>query len=94
MDEPGLMPPVGSPEEHLLGGEQQRELWRAVSSLSQRCQMLLRTIAYEPDHSYQEISAVLSMPVGSIGPTRSRCLSQLRSILGATDADDPRKGEQ
>lgn len=94
MDQPGILPPVGSPEEHLLGDERQRELWRAVSGLSQRCQMLLRTIAYEPDHSYQEISAVLSMPVGSIGPTRSRCLSQLRSILGATDADDPRKGAQ
>ena len=86
------MPPVGSPEEHLLGDEQQRELWRAVSSLSQRCQLLLRTIAYEPDHSYQDISMALSMPVGSIGPTRARCLTQLRSILDATDAGRPEEG--
>ena len=54
--------------------------------------MLLRAIAYEPDHSYQQISAALSMPVGSIGPTRSRCLTQLRSILDATSQDDPGKG--
>jgi RNA polymerase sigma factor (sigma-70 family) len=92
MDEPGALPPAGSPEEHLLSDERGRELWRAVSSLSQRCQLLLRTIAYEPDHSYQDISAALSMPVGSIGPTRSRCLTQLRSILDATDAGDPWKG--
>jgi RNA polymerase sigma factor (sigma-70 family) len=91
MDQPGTMPPAGSPEEHLLGDERQRELWRAVSSLSQRCQLLLRTIAYEPDHSYQEISAALAMPIGSIGPTRSRCLTQLRSILEAPDVDK-RKG--
>jgi RNA polymerase sigma factor (sigma-70 family) len=87
MDQPGTMPPEGSPEEHLLGDERQRELWRAVSGLSQRCQLLLRTIAYEPDHSYQEISAALAMPIGSIGPTRSRCLMQLRSILNAPEAD-------
>jgi RNA polymerase sigma factor (sigma-70 family) len=92
LDQPGVMPPVGSPEEHLLGDERQRELWRAVSSLSERCQMLLRAIAYEPDHSYQQISASLSMPVGSIGPTRSRCLTQLRSILDETSQDDPGKG--
>lgn len=92
LDQPGTMPPAGSPEEHLLDGERQRELWRAVSSLSQRCQMLLRSIAYEPGYSYQEISAALGMPVGSIGPTRSRCLAHLRTILDATTADDPGKG--
>lgn len=84
LDQPGSMPPAGSPEEHLLADERQRDIWRAVSTLSQRCQLLLRTIAYEPEHSYREMSAALAMPIGSIGPTRARCLTQLRSLLDAT----------
>ncbi len=32
----------------------------------------------EPTPSYEEISAALDMPIGSIGPTRGRCLERLR----------------
>jgi hypothetical protein len=52
-----------------------------MSRLSARCQILLRTLACSPDASYEEISAALGMPVGSIGPTRARCLSYLRREL-------------
>jgi DNA-directed RNA polymerase specialized sigma24 family protein len=34
-------------------------------------------MAYDPDHSYAQISAALAMPVGSIGPTRARALARL-----------------
>ena len=37
---------------------------------------------HEPAVSYQEIGELLGMPVGSIGPTRARCLSTLRQRLG------------
>jgi DNA-directed RNA polymerase specialized sigma24 family protein len=32
--------------------------------------------------SYQEVAASLQMPIGSIGPTRARCLSKLRRLAG------------
>jgi RNA polymerase sigma factor (sigma-70 family) len=57
----------------------------ALDTLSERCRSLLRALAYSPDSSYQEISAALGMPVGSIGPTRSRCLEHLRRELSARD---------
>lgn len=57
----------------------------ALDTLSERCRSLLRALAYSPDSSYADISASLGMPVGSIGPTRSRCLEHLRRELGARD---------
>jgi len=51
--------------------------------LSERCRTLLRALAYSPDDSYHDISAALDMPVGSIGPTRARCLQHLRRELVA-----------
>ena len=35
----------------------------------------------DPPPRYDEISAALDMPVGSIGPTRGRCIAQLRELL-------------
>lgn len=87
LDRDSTAPPDGAPEEHLLRDERQRELWRAVASLPDRCQILLRTMAYDPDRSYAQISAALAMPVGSIGPTRSRCLSKLRALLERDETD-------
>ncbi len=66
--------------------EDQRSLWRAVARLSERCQALLRIIAFVDRPDYGAVSQALGMPVGSIGPTRGRCLAKLRTIL----ADDPK----
>jgi hypothetical protein len=35
----------------------------------------------DPPLSYDEISAVLDMPKGSIGPTRQRCLQRMRVVI-------------
>jgi DNA-directed RNA polymerase specialized sigma24 family protein len=35
----------------------------------------------DPPASYAEISEQLALPIGSIGPTRSRCLARLRVLL-------------
>lgn len=85
MDEEGVAPDEDSPEWNLLADERQRAVWRAMSTLGRRCQLLLRALAYDAGTSYAEISTALDMPVGSIGPTRSRCLQQLRRAL-ETDA--------
>ena len=50
----------------------------AVGRLPGRQRMLLSTFLRRPAASYDEISAALDMPVGSIGPTRERALSRLR----------------
>jgi RNA polymerase sigma factor (sigma-70 family) len=67
----------------LLLDERNRALWSAYNELPERCRRLLRIAVYEP-LAYDEISAVLGMPVGSIGPTRRRCLTHLRALLEGT----------
>jgi len=49
--------------------------------LPDRCRELLELIFCDEEPSYQEISGKLGIPVGAIGPTRSRCMQKLRRIL-------------
>jgi RNA polymerase sigma factor (sigma-70 family) len=67
----------------LLTGERDAAIWRAFSELSARCGRLLRMLVADPPPSYEEVGAALDMPIGSIGPTRGRCLQQLRERLAA-----------
>jgi RNA polymerase sigma factor (sigma-70 family) len=69
------------PEQHVMRDEQDRLLWRAFKRLNGPCQRLLRVLMLDPTPPYVEIGAALDMPVGSIGPTRARCLANLRGIL-------------
>ncbi|MGH9155308.1 MAG: sigma-70 family RNA polymerase sigma factor [Acidimicrobiales bacterium] len=62
----------------ILEAERDDALWRAFESLSSPCKVLLRTLMADPTPSYVEVSALLDMPVGSIGPNRNRCLDRLR----------------
>ena len=69
----------------LLTAERDAELWAAFNRLPTRDQALLRLLAVDSPPSYQEISAALGMPIGSIGPTRARSLERLRrELLRAT----------
>jgi RNA polymerase sigma factor (sigma-70 family) len=65
-------------EQRLLARERSSALRKAFARISERCQALLRLLAAPEALSYEEIGAALGMPVGAIGPTRSRCLDQLR----------------
>ena len=67
-----------TPEAVVLDTERDRILWLSLGEISQRCQVLLRALATVPPPSYQDISVALGMPVGSIGPTRARCLDHLK----------------
>jgi RNA polymerase sigma factor (sigma-70 family) len=62
----------------LLSTERDRALWGAFATLPERCRALLRLLVADPPPSYEEVGAALGMPVGSIGPTRARCLTHLR----------------
>ena len=75
-----------SPEELVLDKDRDRQLWRAFARLSERCQRLLRLVVLVAP-PYAEVAIALDMPIGSIGPTRARCLDQLRRFL--TEADGP-----
>ena len=55
--------------------EDHRVLWAHVERLTPRCQALLRVIAFADRPDYAAVSEALKMPVGSIGPTRGRCLA-------------------
>jgi RNA polymerase sigma factor (sigma-70 family) len=64
----------------LLTDERDAALWRCFEGLSERCQRLLRVLMAAEPPAYAEVSEALDMPIGSIGPTRMRCLDQLRQL--------------
>lgn len=72
-------------EEMVFRDEVQRRLWSHVQDLPDRCRELMRVIAFADRPDYARIADALGMPVGSIGPTRGRCLAKLRQEL----ASDP-----
>lgn len=67
------------PGERLERDENRVAVAAAFARLGERCQLLLRMLITDPPASYEEISARLDIPVGSIGPTRARCLDSLRT---------------
>lgn len=70
-----------SAEEAAVQHDEHARLWHAVGRLDDRCRMLLRIIAFSDRPDYAGIAHDLDMPVGSIGPTRQRCLRKLRRHL-------------
>jgi DNA-directed RNA polymerase specialized sigma24 family protein len=74
----------------MLLDERDRALWRALASISERCQRLLRVLMASPPPTYREVAAALDMPIGTIGPARQRCLGQLRQVVLA---DEPLAGQ-
>jgi RNA polymerase sigma factor (sigma-70 family) len=75
------LPDEESPESEVVRRDGEDRLWDAVERLSERCQALLRIVAFEHRPDYTTIAANLGMPVGSIGPTRGRCLQKLRALV-------------
>nr|WP_314842203.1 sigma-70 family RNA polymerase sigma factor [uncultured Microbacterium sp.] len=76
-----LLPQQDSAEDHAATGDENRRLWSAVERLTERCRRLLRVIAFEERPDYARLAVDLAMPIGSIGPTRQRCLAKLRDLL-------------
>jgi RNA polymerase sigma factor (sigma-70 family) len=64
--------------QELLVAERHAALREAYSHLPPCCQQLIALLIEDPPLAYAEISARLGIPVGSIGPSRSRCLDKLR----------------
>lgn len=79
---------MAGPESAALASIEGRVLWRHIETLSERCRSLLRVVAFSDRPDYAAVAEALGMPVGSIGPTRGRCLAKLRLLLDA----DPQWG--
>ena len=81
---------TGIAEQEVLRAERHAALREALTHLPVRCQQLIALLTEDPPVPYAQISATLGIPVGSIGPTRSRCLAKLRrhpAIAALTNAE-------
>jgi RNA polymerase sigma factor (sigma-70 family) len=70
-----------TPEEAALARD--AGLWRAYSTLTDRCREILRLAAFAPELSFTQVAEAVGIPVNSLGATRGRCLTQLRRRLGS-----------
>ncbi|MFI5842454.1 RNA polymerase sigma factor [Catenuloplanes sp. NPDC051500] len=75
-------------DDTVLRDERDAALWRAFGRLRPPCRRLLRALMADPPPSYTDVAAALDVPIGSIGPTRQRCLKCLRGLLDAGLFDD------
>lgn len=70
------------PDEILVRLEKESQIEAALSEIDDRCRRLLTMLYLETGQiPYQEIADALDLPVGSIGPTRARCLKKLLKSL-------------
>jgi RNA polymerase sigma factor (sigma-70 family) len=88
------------PDTGILRAELHQALRDGLAELPERDQALLKLRAADPPKSYEEISQLLGMPIGSIGPTLRRCLDRLRetsavrAYLATPTADGGQGGAQ
>jgi RNA polymerase sigma factor (sigma-70 family) len=85
-------------EQDVIDAERNAALRAAFAELTDGCHDLISLLIGDPPADYARISATLGIPVGSIGPTRARCLDKLRrsphlaAVLGGQDHDIAAKG--
>ncbi|MEV4461889.1 sigma-70 family RNA polymerase sigma factor [Microbispora sp. NPDC049633] len=58
-----------------------RQVWRRLDLLGEPCRSLIRLYVLHPEARYAQIAVRLDLPVGSIGPTRARCMARLRALV-------------
>lgn len=75
------VPTQRSAESVVVEGDRNSRVWAAVEGLPERCRRLLRVVAFDHRPDYVGLAEELNMPIGSIGPTRGRCLGKLRDAL-------------
>jgi RNA polymerase sigma factor (sigma-70 family) len=73
------------PDARPIAEERDAVLRAAWGRLKPRCQELLSLLVTDDPMGYKDLSQLLNMPVGSIGPTRARCLEHLRRLIAEED---------
>ena len=84
------------PEEILLAAERRDVLAAALATLPPRHRRLMTVLVTRPAVDYSHVSELLSMPIGSIGPTRARSLARLsrnHHLVALRDASNERPGQ-
>ena len=84
LDLKGAMAIEPEVDERLLADERTQTVREALARLPMRWQRLLEMLMADPPVPYADISDELGLPIGSIGPTRGRCLARLRVLLQAS----------
>jgi RNA polymerase sigma factor (sigma-70 family) len=79
--------PSPSLESMMIEDEETREVVQAFGELGEECQQLLRLLTVEPALSYEEIAEATGRPVGSLGPTRGRCVERLKAAISRIRRD-------
>jgi RNA polymerase sigma factor (sigma-70 family) len=69
------------PEDTVAHWEQLMQVRRGLARLDERCRQLLQALFGDENNGYDDVVRRLGMPIGSIGPTRARCLARLRRLL-------------
>ena len=69
------------PDARPIAEERDTLLRVAWDRLKPRCQELLTLLITDDPLGYKDLSQLLKMPIGSIGPTRARCLEHLRRLV-------------
>lgn len=77
----GYGPSVTGPHHAVFGRELAGSVAAALESVPPRCRALLELLSTVPPLGYAEVAIALGVPVGSLGPTRARCLRHLRRLL-------------
>jgi RNA polymerase sigma factor (sigma-70 family) len=87
-DNPDLEPDDPTPHDpaHVAAmNDEARRLWSHFVTLTPKCQQILRVVCMGGAPDYASLAEAMGVPIGSIGPTRGRCLATLRRAL----LDDP-----
>lgn len=74
------------PDAGLIARARDITVQEALGLLPERNRALLLALSEDPPMSYEEISRIFGIPIGSIGPTRARCLAKLRALLAQVEA--------
>ncbi|CAN5920334.1 sigma-70 family RNA polymerase sigma factor [soil metagenome] len=82
------------PDELLIEEETTRTVFTAFGALSEHCQQLLRLLCAEPRLDYATVAELIGRPIGSLGPTRARCLDRLRRLMESPTGHATAKGER
>lgn len=81
-----LRDPSPLPDEVVAGLEEQHRVRTALAQLEERCRKLLTLLFYRQEPMpYDQVAAAVGVPLGSIGPTRARCLQKLGRLLQEDD---------
>lgn len=96
LEESGPGEPAADPvdvAQALVAVESQHALALAFERLDPACRALLGALYLEePAPSYQQLATRLGRPIGSLGPTKSRCLEKLRRLYLAGGGQAPSGG--